>query len=130
VLADPPCPELDELHHRAACVFREVRNIRRSRDLSFLEDAQLNARKYDSVTAIIKHLLAGHDGQPCPAGARPIVSPRREGDSLAALLAQLHVTVFFREPSEPPLLKYLHTLLRPFRSEAESKRGVPWVNLG
>jgi len=45
-----------------------------SKDISFFEDAELNCQKYRSVTALIKHLLAGHQGHPCPGGSRPIVA--------------------------------------------------------
>ena len=69
------CAELDALKRDAVHVFREVKNIRRSRDVSFYEDAELNGEKYKSVNAVLKHLLVGHQGKPCPAGDRPIVSP-------------------------------------------------------
>jgi hypothetical protein len=68
------CTELDALKREAVQVFREVRNIRRSKDVSFYEDAYLNDEKYKSVNAVLKHLLVGHEGNPCPAGDRPIVS--------------------------------------------------------
>jgi len=74
------CTELDALKHEAVQVFREVRKIRRSRDVSFYEDAELNGEKHKSINAVLKHLLVGHEGKPCPAGERPIVSvtqPRR-----------------------------------------------------
>jgi hypothetical protein len=54
-------------------VFREVRAIRRSRDLSFDEDVDLHWRKRASIHSVLKHLLVGHGGQPCPGGTRPIV---------------------------------------------------------
>lgn len=56
---------------------REARQIRRSRDVSFYEDAELNGEKHKSISAVIKHLLVGHGGKPCPAGDRPIVRPAR-----------------------------------------------------
>ena len=74
------CTELEALKHEAVLVFREVRKIRRSKDVSFYEDAKLNEEKYKSINAVLKHLLVGHEGKPCPAGDRPIVSvtrPRR-----------------------------------------------------
>ena len=71
------CAELDSLKRNAVHVSREVRKIRRSRDVSFYEDAELNGAKCKSINAVIRHLLVGHEGQPCPAGARPIVSPDR-----------------------------------------------------
>jgi hypothetical protein len=71
------CAELDALKREAARVFREVKKIRRSRDVSFYEDAELNHEKYKSINALLKHLLVGHEGKPCPAGDRPIVSLAR-----------------------------------------------------
>ena len=41
------------------------------------QDAELNGIKHKCINAILKHLLAGHQGQPCPAGDRPIVSPSK-----------------------------------------------------
>ena len=69
------CAELDALKRDAGQVLREVKNIRRSRDVSFHEDADLNRRKEESINALLKHLLVGHAGKPCPAGDRPIVRP-------------------------------------------------------
>jgi len=71
------CAELDALKREAADVSRELRKIRRSRDVSFYEDAELNGEKRKLINAVIRHLLVGHEGKPCPAGARPIVSPDR-----------------------------------------------------
>ena len=68
------CAELDALKREAAHVFREVKKIRRSRDVSFYEDAELNHEKHKSINSLLKHLLVGHEGKPCPAGDRPIVS--------------------------------------------------------
>jgi hypothetical protein len=69
------CAELKALKCNALRVLREVRKIRRSRDLSFFEDAALNQHKHNSLHQVLKHLLVGHDGKPCPAGPRPIISP-------------------------------------------------------
>jgi len=68
------CAELDALKREAVHMFREVKKIRRSRDVSFYEDAELNSEKHKSINAVLKHLLVGHGGKPCPAGDRPIVS--------------------------------------------------------
>jgi hypothetical protein len=68
------CEELKTLKRDVVRVFREVKKIRRSRDVSFYEDAELNREKHKSINAVLKHLLVGHDGKPCPAGDRPIVS--------------------------------------------------------
>ena len=69
------CAELNALKREAVHVFREVKKIRRSKDVSFYEDAELNGEKYNCINAVIKHLLVGHEGKLCPAGGRPIVSP-------------------------------------------------------
>jgi hypothetical protein len=69
------CAELDTLKRQAVQVFREVKKVRRSKDVSFYEDAELNGEKHKSINAVIKHLLVGHEGKPCPAGDRPIVRP-------------------------------------------------------
>jgi hypothetical protein len=69
------CEELQALKREAVHVCREVKYIRRSRDISFYEDAELNGKKHKSINAVLKHLLAGHSGQPCPSGGRPIVNP-------------------------------------------------------
>jgi hypothetical protein len=74
VLPESSCQELNKLHLDANRVFGEVKRIRRARDLSFFEDADLNCLKCESLTVLIKHLLAGHQGHPCPAGSRPIVT--------------------------------------------------------
>ena len=70
------CEELDALKRAAVGVLREVKRIRRSRDLSFHEDAELCGRKRISIHAVLKHLLVGHEGKPCPGGTRPIVGAR------------------------------------------------------
>ena len=67
------CIELDNLKREVVQVSRAVKRIRRSRDVSFFEDAELNVKKFKSINLVIRHLLVGHDGKPCPAGDRPIV---------------------------------------------------------
>jgi hypothetical protein len=71
------CAELDDLKRKAADVSREVGKIRRSKGVSFCEDAELNGEKCKPVNAVIRHLFVGHEGKPCPAGAGPIVSRDR-----------------------------------------------------
>ena len=68
------CEELKVLKCEAGAVLRRLRLIRRSRDISFYEDAELTRLKHASVNRVVKHLLVGHNGQPCPSGERPIVS--------------------------------------------------------
>jgi len=69
------CVELNALKREAVHVSREVKRIRRSKDVSFYEDAELNGERHKTINAVIKHLLVGHEGKPCPAGDRPIVRP-------------------------------------------------------
>ena len=69
------CEELLALERDAIRALRRIKLTRRARDLSFLEDAELNGEKHASLHRVLKHLLVGHQGQPCPAGNRPIVSP-------------------------------------------------------
>jgi hypothetical protein len=74
--ANDACAELDALKREAIQVSREVWRIRRSRDVSFYEDAELNGEKQKIIGAVIKHLLVGHEGRPCPAvAAQPRPSP-------------------------------------------------------
>ena len=67
------CEELSKLKAGAIAAFAEAKRVRRYKDLSFHEDAELSCEGYRRIDALIKHLLAGHDGQPCPDGERPIV---------------------------------------------------------
>ena len=68
------CEELSKLKADAITAFAEAKRVRRCRDLSFHEDAELSCEEYRRIDALIRHLLAGHDGEPCPDGDRPIVS--------------------------------------------------------
>src|SRR5258707_7672282 len=70
------CEDLTALRRNAARVLREVKRIRRSRDVPFFEDAALNQAKHSSLHLVLKHLMIGHNGQPCPAGPRPVVNPK------------------------------------------------------
>jgi hypothetical protein len=67
------CEELDHFRSQAAAALLEAKKIRRTRDLSIDEDAELSRESHRRINALIKHLLAGHNGGPCPAGDRPIV---------------------------------------------------------
>jgi len=67
------CEELNKLKADAIAAFAEAKRLRRYRDLSFREDADLSSEGYRRIDALIRHLLAGHDGEPCPDGGRPIV---------------------------------------------------------
>ena len=68
------CEKLSKLKADAVAAFAEAKQVRRQRDLCFHEDAELSREGYKRVDALVKHLLAGHDGEPCPDGDRPIVS--------------------------------------------------------
>jgi hypothetical protein len=69
------CEELLALKRDAVRALRRIKQTRRSRDLSFFEDAELNREKHAWLHSVLKHLLVGHQGRPCPASDRPIVSP-------------------------------------------------------
>lgn len=69
------CEDLQALKREAIRVLRRLKQVRRSRDISFFEDAELNRQKHASLHTVLKHLLVGHQGKPCPAANRPIVSP-------------------------------------------------------
>lgn len=68
------CQELDRLKADAVAAFAEGKRVRRERDVSFQEDVELSREAYRRADTMLKHLLVGHDGKPCPAGDRPIVS--------------------------------------------------------
>jgi hypothetical protein len=73
------CEDLNQILQQAVSAFREAREIRRSKDLSFDEDGKLTRGEHKRIDELVKHLLAGHDGKPCPAGDRPIVGePKRD----------------------------------------------------
>jgi hypothetical protein len=67
------CEELGLLIRGAFAAVAVARRIRRSRDVWFQEDLRLSRDEHTQVYQVIKHLLIGHEGQPCPAGGRPIV---------------------------------------------------------
>jgi hypothetical protein len=67
------CEELDRFRRDVAAALLEAKRIRRTTDLSIHEDAELSRESHRKINALIKHLLVGHGGGPCPAGDRPIV---------------------------------------------------------
>lgn len=67
------CEVLGRLMGEAFTAVAEARRIRRSRDIWFQEDLRLSLGEHAQLDRVIKHLLVGHEGQPCPAGGRPIV---------------------------------------------------------
>src|SRR5215467_10002927 len=76
---DQPCEELNRIRLEAVAAFQASRATRRSRDLSFQEDVELSRDEHRKIDDLLKHLLSGHDGLPCPAGDRPIVGMARPG---------------------------------------------------
>jgi hypothetical protein len=74
------CAELDRFRCEAAAALLEAKKVRRSRDLTISEDVELSRESHRRINALIKHLLAGHNGAPCPAGDRPIVKKAAASD--------------------------------------------------
>lgn len=73
------CQELERHWREVATAYREAVRIRLSEDISIHEDFELSSSGHRRIYALIKHLLVGHDGDPCPAGERPIVRPGWRG---------------------------------------------------
>lgn len=73
---DTKCEELNQFRREAAAALLEAKKIRRAKDLTVYEDAELSRESHRRINALIKHLLTGHAGGPCPAGDRPIVKNR------------------------------------------------------
>lgn len=67
------CQELERHRRDVESAYREATRIRMSEDISIHEDFELSSGAHKRIYALIKHLLIGHDGAPCPAGDRPIV---------------------------------------------------------
>ena len=79
------CEFLDQIRQEIVSTFQEARKIRRSKDLSFSEDAELTRGEHKKIDELVRHLLAGHDGEPCPAGDRPIVAAQNELNSFTKI---------------------------------------------
>jgi hypothetical protein len=67
------CEEHERLRREAVAAVLEARRIRWNNDLSFHQDSELSSDQHQKIDALLKHLLVGHDGSPCPCGDRPIV---------------------------------------------------------
>jgi hypothetical protein len=76
------CDDLNQILQEAVATFRAAREIRRSKDLSFHEDGELTRGEHRKIDSMVKHLLTGHDGKPCPAGDRPIVGQPKGAELL------------------------------------------------
>lgn len=68
------CEELNSFKRDAVSALLEAKRIRRSKDLTFKEDAELSREGRRRIDDVLKHLLVGHEGKQCPAGKTPIVS--------------------------------------------------------
>jgi hypothetical protein len=75
------CAEHERLRIDAVAVILEAKRIRRGKDVSFYEDLELSRDVRKKTDALLLHLLAGHDGEPCPSGDRPIVGAARSGNA-------------------------------------------------
>lgn len=64
------CGELENLKREYAFAGAQAAQTGRFAELGAAERKKEARRRLD---ALIRHLLAGHDGKPCPAGDRPIV---------------------------------------------------------
>jgi hypothetical protein len=67
------CSLLDQLQRDAVEAILRAKQMRRSKDVSLHEDKDLCRDQRLKIDAFISHLLAGHDGKPCPNGDRPII---------------------------------------------------------
>jgi len=74
------CELLDRLRRDAVEAVLDAKKIRWSKDVSLHEDSELCRDQRRKIDAFIQHLLAGHDGKPCPSGDRPIVGARVVAD--------------------------------------------------
>jgi hypothetical protein len=74
------CAEHERLRISAVAVILDAKRIRRDRDVSFYEDVELSREAHEKTDALLLHLLAGHDGKPCPSGDRPIVGAAQTAD--------------------------------------------------
>ena len=67
---------LEKLKREAVESILGAKKLRWSKDVSLYEDSEIARDQRAKIDAFISHLLAGHDGQPCPCGDRPIVGGR------------------------------------------------------
>lgn len=68
------CEEHNRLRQEAVTAILDSRRIRWNEDLSFYRDSELSRDEHRKIDALLKHLLVGHEGRPCPSGDRPIVT--------------------------------------------------------
>ena len=76
VAQNPQCELHDRLKLEAVEAILAAKKVRWSKDISLYEDSEMCTDQRRKIDAFISHLLAGHDGKPCPRGERPIVASR------------------------------------------------------
>ena len=86
------CETLERLKREAIEAVLNAKRTRWSKDVSLYEDNEIATGHRRRIDAFISHLLAGHDGQPCPCGERPIIGRR------AAAELNLRPTDFLAKP--------------------------------
>jgi hypothetical protein len=70
------CELLEKLKREAVESILGAKKLRWSKDVSLYEDSEIARDQRIKIDAFISNLLAGHDGQPCPCGDRPIIGGR------------------------------------------------------
>ena len=74
------CETLERLKREAVEAVLNAKRTRWTKDVSLYEDNQIAGDQRRRIDALISHLLAGHDGKPCPSGDRPIIGRRVAAD--------------------------------------------------
>jgi hypothetical protein len=74
------CETLERLKREAVEAVLNAKRTRWTKDVSLYEDNQIAGDQRRRIDAFISHLLAGHDGKPCPSGDRPIIGRRVAAD--------------------------------------------------
>jgi hypothetical protein len=74
------CELLERLKREAVEAILSAKKIRWSKDVSLYEDGEIARDQRRRIDAFISHLLAGHEGKPCPCGDRPIIGRRVAAD--------------------------------------------------
>ena len=74
------CETLERLKREAVEGVLNAKRTRWAKDVSLYEDNEIAGDQRRRIDAFISHLLAGHDGKPCPSGDRPIIGRRVAAD--------------------------------------------------
>ena len=74
------CEMLERLKREAVEAILSAKKISWAKDVSLYEDGEITRDQRRRIDAFISHLLAGHDGKPCPCGDRPIIGRRIAAD--------------------------------------------------